>query len=129
MTEHPVDRWLQVAKARDGRALASLLADEVVFHSPVVHTPQRGRAVTMQYLGAALQVFGNPSFAYVRQLRGERDALLEFTLEIDGIQINGVDLLAWDDAGRLTEFKVMLRPLKAVLLIQQKMAAMMQANQ
>ena len=129
MTEHPVDRWLQIAKNRDLPGLAALLADEVVFHSPVVHTPQRGKAITTQYLAAALQVFGNASFAYVRQVRGERDAVLEFTLECEGVHINGVDLVAWNDEGRITEFKVMLRPLKAMLLMQQKMAAMMQANQ
>ncbi len=128
MTEHPVERWLQIAKTRDLHGLAALLDDAVVFHSPVVHTPQRGKALTLQYLGAALQVFGHASFAYVRQVRGERDAVLEFTLEIDAVHINGVDLLRWNDAGRITEFKVMLRPLKAMLLIQQKMAAMMQAT-
>ena len=125
---HPLARWLRIAKARDVRGLDTLLADEVVFHSPVVHTPQRGKAVTTLYLGAALQVFGNESFRYVREVRGAQDAVLEFELEIDGIHINGVDMLAWNDAGRIVDFKVMLRPLKALHLIQQKMAAMMQAR-
>ena len=125
---HPLERWLRIAKARDMRGLDTLLADEVVFHSPVVHSPQRGKAVTTLYLGAALQVFGNESFRYVREVRGAQDAVLEFELEIDGIHINGVDMLAWNDAGRIVDFKVMLRPLKALHLIQQKMAAMMQAR-
>jgi hypothetical protein len=124
----PVAHWLRIAHERDAGGLAALLADDVVFHSPVVHTPQRGKAVTTLYLSAALQVFGNPSFRYVREVRGERDAVLEFELEVDGIHINGVDLLRWDDAGRVIDFKVMLRPLKAVHLIQQKMAALLEGH-
>jgi hypothetical protein len=124
----PVACWLRIAHDRDASGLADLLAEDVVFHSPVVHTPQRGKAVTTLYLTAALQVFGNPSFCYVREVRGERDAVLEFDLEIDGIRVNGVDLLRWDDAGRVIDFKVMLRPLKAVHLIQQKMAALLEEH-
>ncbi len=118
--------WHRIARERDVGALTQLLADDVVFHSPVVHTPQRGKAVVTQYLAAALRVFGNESFRYVRELRGERDAVLEFELELEGTRINGVDMLRWDDAGRVIEFKVMLRPLKAVNLIHQKMAALLQ---
>ncbi len=79
------------------------------------------------YLAAAFKVFGNESFRYVRELKADRDAILEFELEIDGISINGVDMIKWNDAGEITEFKVMLRPLKAVNLIHEKMAAMLQA--
>ncbi|CAD5373208.1 SnoaL-like domain-containing protein [Rubrivivax sp. A210] len=126
MTTNTVQAWHEVVASRSPAALHALLADDVVFHSPVVHTPQQGRAITHAYLAAALQVFGNESFRYVRQIEGEREAVLEFMLEIDGIAINGVDLLRWDIDGRITEFKVMLRPLKAVNLIHQKMAAMLQ---
>jgi hypothetical protein len=80
------------------------------------------------YLAAAFKVLGNETFRYVRELRSERDAVLEFELEIDGISINGVDMIKWNDAGRVTEFKVMLRPLKAVNLIHEKMGAMLQAQ-
>jgi hypothetical protein len=80
-------------------------------------------------LAAAFQVFGNPTFRYVREVVGEHDAVLEFELEIDGIRINGVDMMRWRDDGRIVDFKVMLRPLKAVNLIHQKMAAMLQAQQ
>lgn len=124
----PVSLWHQALKAKDTRLLDALLADDVVFHSPVVHTPQVGRKITTAYLGAAFFVFANDTFRYVRELRGERDAVLEFMLEIDGIQINGVDMMRWNDEGRLTEFKVMLRPLKAVNLIHQKMAAALQSG-
>jgi SnoaL-like domain len=122
---HPIDAWHAIASGRNPRALAQLLADEVVFHSPVVHTPQRGRAVATQYLSAALMILGNDSFRYVREIRSERDALLEFELELAGVQVNGVDLIRWNDAGLITDFKVMVRPLKAIQAVQQKMAELL----
>jgi hypothetical protein len=126
MIESALAAWHRIVVERNPRGLDALLADEVVFHSPVVHTPQRGKAITAQYLAAALHVFGNPSFRYVREVAAGNDAVLEFELEIDGLQINGVDMIRCNDAGRIVEFKVMLRPLKAVNLIHQKMAAMLQ---
>ena len=92
----------------------------------MVHTPQAGKALTRAYLMAAFQVFSNETFRYVREIKGPRDAVLEFQVEINGIQVNGVDMIKWDDEGRIVEFKVMLRPLKAVNLIHQKMGAMLQ---
>lgn len=127
---HPVlDTWHELVQTRNAKGLRDLLADEVVFHSPVVHTPQAGKAVTTQYLAAAFHVFFNASFRYVREVVGPRDAVLEFQVEIDGITVNGVDMIRWNDGGRITDFKVMIRPLKAINLIHQKMAAMLQANQ
>lgn len=126
----PIDTmatWHRLVETHDAAGLDALLADEAVFHSPVVHKPQLGKAITRKYLAAAFQVFFNESFRYVRELKGERDAVLEFTVELDGIAVNGVDMIKWDDEGRITEFKVMLRPLKAVNLIHQKMGAMLQA--
>jgi hypothetical protein len=117
--------WHRILESRDARALDALLADDVVFHSPVVHTPQVGKAITTRYLAAALKVFGNDTFRYVREVVGERDAVLEFMLEIDGISINGVDMIRWNDSGRVTDFKVMLRPQKALHVIQEKMAALL----
>ena len=122
---HPIDAWHALAKARNPCALAALLADDVVFHSPVVHTPQRGRALATQYLSAALMILGNESFRYVREIRGERDAVLEFELELDGVQVNGVDLIRWNEADRIDDFKVMIRPLKAIQAVQQKMAELL----
>jgi hypothetical protein len=121
--------WHELVRTRNARGLNSLLADNVVFHSPVVHTPQVGKAVTLQYLSAAFQVFFDESFRYVRELTGPRDAVLEFQVQIEGISVNGVDMMKWDDEGKIVEFKVLIRPLKAVNLIHQKMAAMLQANQ
>lgn len=128
----PIDTlatWHRLVETRDIAGLDGLLAAGAVFHSPVVHRPQVGKAITHLYLAAAFEVFFNPSFRYVREIAGPRDAVLEFTLELDGIAINGVDMIRWDDEGRIVEFKVMLRPLKAVNLIHEKMAAMLQAMQ
>ena len=127
MSSSPIQLWHTLAKERDADGLDALLADEAVFHSPVVHTPQRGKAITQKYLAAAFQVFFNESFRYVRELTGDHDAMLEFEVVLDGIYVNGVDMIKWNEAGKITEFKVMLRPLKAVHLIHQKMAAMLAA--
>ena len=121
--------WHDLVQTRNVKGLAALLADNCVFHSPVVHTPQVGKAVTLQYLSAAFHVFFNPSFRYVREVAGANDAVLEFQVEIDGISVNGVDMIQWGADGKIVEFKVMIRPLKAINLIHQKMAAMLQANQ
>lgn len=128
MTPDPIATWHQLLKQKDVKGLDTLLADDAVFHSPVVHKPQAGKALTKMYLSAAFYVFGNESFRYVRELKSDRDAVLEFELELDGISINGVDMIKWNDAGQITDFKVMLRPLKAVNLIHEKMAAMLQAK-
>jgi hypothetical protein len=128
MSINPVAVWHRLAKARDVGGLDALLAEDAIFYSPVVHTPQVGKAITTKYLAAAFHVFFNESFRYVRELTGERDAVLEFELELEGIKINGVDMLKWNDAGKVVEFKVMLRPLKAVNLIHQKMGAALEAK-
>ena len=120
--------WHDLVQSRNVKGLDSLLADNAVFYSPVVHTPQVGKAITAKYLSAAFSVFFNETFRYVRELSGPRDAVLEFQVDIDGISVNGVDMLEWDDQGRIVAFKVMIRPLKAINLIHQKMAAMLQAS-
>lgn len=127
MTISTVATWHELVRSRNTNGLDALLADDVVFHSPVVHTPQAGKAITAQYLSAAFHVFFNESFRYVRELTGPNDAALEFQVEIEGIIVNGVDLLKWNAEGELVEFKVFIRPLKAINLIHQKMAAMLQA--
>lgn len=127
MTPPVVTAWHEVVRTHDASRIGPLLADDVVFHSPVVHTPQVGKAVTEMYLTAALEVLFSPDFAYVREVYGERDAVLEFAVEVDGILINGVDLIRWNDADLITDFKVMVRPLKAVNLLHQKMGAMLAA--
>jgi ketosteroid isomerase-like protein len=127
MTNTTVSTWHELVQSRNAKGLNALLADDVVFHSPVVHTPQVGKAVTIEYLAAAFHVFFNESFRYTRELIGSNDAVLEFQVHIDGIDVNGVDMMKWNDEGKIVEFKVMLRPLKAINLIHQKMGAMLQA--
>ena len=105
--------------------MSALLAEDCVFHSPVRHKPQAGKALTQFYLSAAASVLANDSFTYVREVIGPNDAVLEFTTEIDGIVINGVDMIRWNDAGLIVDFKVMLRPLKAIELVKGMMAAML----
>jgi len=122
-----VARWHRIVETKDRSALADILADDAVFHSPVVHTPQRGRELTLMYLSAALAVLGE-RLRYVREIVGETDAVLEFEAELDGIQVNGVDLIRWNEAGRIVDFKVMVRPLKAITLLHQKMAEALQAK-
>ena len=126
MARNALDAWHKLVNNRNVCGLGALLADEVVFHSPIVHTPQVGKAVTQRYLTAAVGVFFNESFRYVRQVTGEREAVLEFMFEIDGIMVNGVDMIKWNGDGQIVELKVMLRPLKGINIIHQKMAAMLQ---
>lgn len=128
MNQHPIATWHELVRTRNAAGLDALLADEAVFLSPVVHTPQRGKALCKGYLAAALQVFGNESFRYVREIVGTTDAMLEFECELDGVLVNGVDIIKWNDAGQIVEFKVMLRPLKAVNVIHERMAAMLAAR-
>jgi hypothetical protein len=125
MIEKTVHIWHQVMKNNDVVGLDALLADNAIFHSPVVHTPQVGKAITKLYLSAAFKVFYNDTFKYVRELMSEKDAILEFEVEIDGIIVNGVDMITCDEEGKIVNFKVMIRPLKAVNLIHQKMGEMM----
>ena len=128
MSSPVIDRWHDLVRSRNARGLPDLIAANATFHSPVVHTPQHGRQLTVMYLSAAFQVFFNDTFRYVRELIGPYDAVLEFETEIDSISVNGVDMIRWNDDQAITDFKVMLRPLKAINLIHQKMDAMLQAH-
>jgi hypothetical protein len=116
MTKGPraIARWHRLVTARSLSDLDDLLAEEVVFQSPAVHTPQVGKAMTKRYLDAALHVLNNDSFHYVGEWHGENSAVLEFQTVIDGIQVNGVDMIHWDSSDRIVLFKVMVRPFKAL---------------
>ena len=126
MTPATIERWHQAVAGRDPQALRQLLAEDVVFVSPVLHTPQRGRAITLAYLQAALQVLNNGSFRYAHQWFGVDSAVLEFDCELDGIGVNGVDIIHWNADGLIDHFKVMVRPLKAVNKVHEAMAAELQ---
>ena len=121
-------RWHEYMEgAGDPALLSDLLADDAVFHSPVVHTPQAGKAVVMAYLVAAAHVLGNDSFHYVRELVDGDEMMLEFVTELDGIRINGVDIIRWNGDGKITDFKVMVRPLKAINKVWEMMGAQLAA--
>ncbi len=111
----------------DPALLAALLAEDAVFHSPVVHTPQIGKPIAMAYLVAASHVLGNETFRYVRELVDGNEMMLEFVTELDGITINGVDIIRWNEEGTISDFKVMVRPLKAINKVWEMMAAQLEA--
>jgi len=121
-------QWHRIAQSRDAAGLDALLADDVAFLSPVVHKPQVGKALTKAYLAAALSVLGNETFRYVGEWTGEKSAVLEFVTTVDGVEINGADFIVWNEAGQITQFKVMIRPLKAINLLHQLMAAKLAAG-
>jgi len=135
-----VEKWYEVMKSNDMDKLDELLAEDVVFYSPVVFTPQKGKDITKMYLMAAGGVFGEgtkketsesnknqSNFRYIKEIIGEKSALLEFESEMEGIYVNGVDLISWNEEGRITEFKVIIRPLQAVNKLHQKMQAMLES--
>jgi hypothetical protein len=123
-----VELWHEISRSRDMDRLKEVLAENCVFMSPVVHTPQKGLELTRAYLTAAFGVF-NDSFRYVKEVVTPQHAVLEFVCDLDGIVINGVDIITFDDAGKIVEFKVMVRPLKAVNLLHAKMKTMLEYSQ
>lgn len=121
-------KWHEfIESGSDPQVLSEILHDDAVFHSPVVHTPQRGKPIVMAYLTAAGATLGNDSFTYVREIDGGQDVMLEFTTDMDGIHVNGVDIIRFDEDGKITDFKVMVRPLKAVQKVWDMMAAQLEA--
>ena len=124
-----LDKWYDYLKSHDRAVLWDLLHPDAVFESPVVHTPQRGRDVTFKYLSSAAKVLGGPGFAYVGEWRSDTGVVLEFENEIDGIKLNGVDIITFGDDARIIHFKVMIRPLKALNLVHRKMGEMLAALQ
>jgi hypothetical protein len=117
-------RWhAYMESGSDPALLSAMLADDAVFHSPVVHTPQVGKAIVTAYLIAASHTLGNDSFHYVRELVDGDEMMLEFVTEMEGITVNGVDIIRWNAEGQITDFKVMVRPLKAINKVWEMMAA------
>jgi len=120
-------RWHAVLEAGSTpESLATIIHKDAVFHSPVVHTPQEGQAIVIAYLSAAGKTLGNDSFRYVREMVDGDSVLLEFVTELDGIHVNGIDLMTFDQDGMITDFKVMVRPLKAVNKVWEMMAAQLE---
>ncbi len=124
-----LQKWHETFNSNDDSSqLADLLADDVVFHSPVVHTPLEGKEITLKYLLSAGVVLNNGNFRYVREVVGQSDAILEFVTELDGIHVNGVDMIRWNDDGKIVDFKVMVRPLKAIQSVHAMMGQQLQAG-
>ena len=122
MIDDVIARWHRFLHGELPGGLDELLADEVVFYSPVVYTPQRGKSVTTQYLEAATRVLGTGgSFRYTKEVLSGDTAVLEFETGVDGTYVNGVDIIRCDDAGRIVEFRVMMRPLQGIQAVHEQM--------
>lgn len=129
---HPIAKWHAYSKTPSPAALNALLHEDVIFHSPVVHTPQRGKESTFAYLWAANETLCNESFEYRREVVDGNHVVMEFQTKMDGIAVNGVDMITFDNDGLIIDFKVMVRPLQAVNKVHQQMGEMlatMKANQ
>ena len=118
----PVAAWHALVESRDPAGLDALLADDCVFRSPAVHTPQQGKALTTAYLTAAMVVLG-PTLRYVREWYAADSAVLEFEAVVDGRTVHGVDMLTWNPAGQLIDFTVMVRPFQGLTKLMEQMAA------
>lgn len=122
--ESGLKNWHRVlAEGNRPEHLAAIIREDAIFHSPVVHTPQQGRAKVVGYLAAAGVVLNTDKFRYVREFSAGNNALLEFVTELDGIHINGVDIITFDDDGMIADFKVLVRPLKAINKVWEMMGA------
>ncbi len=121
-----IAKWYSVAAHNDVAALEQLLADDARFLSPVVFKPQVGKPLVAKYLKAALRVLKNDTFTYRNEWIGEASAVLEFEVLIDGIALNGIDMIAWNGDQKITQFKVMIRPLKAINLIHETMGSVLE---
>jgi SnoaL-like domain len=130
MSEQPpaVRSWHAVVESRDPDLLDSLLADDVVFLSPAVFTPQQGKALTTRYLSGAMAVLG-PSLRYVSEWHDQSSAVLEFEAELDGVYVQGVDMLRWNGAGQLVSFTVMVRPMRGLQKLVELMGRQLAAGQ
>jgi hypothetical protein len=115
-----LQRWHLVVESRDGSQLPGLIAEGAVFRSPAVHTPQEGRDLVAAYLAGAFVVLG-PELTYQDEWLRERDAVLRFTTVVEGLQVEGIDLIRWDDDGQIVDFTVMIRPFKALQAVMARM--------
>lgn len=119
---HGIELWRKFADAHESALLEALLHPDVVFESPVVHTPQRGVDIVTKYLVSAVDVLGGEGFRYLREWRSDRGVVLEFESEIEGVRINGVDIISFtEDERQIIHMKVMIRPLKAIHLVHRMM--------
>ena len=115
-------RWHAVVEHRDAAGLRALVAEDAVFRSPAVHTPQEGRDTVVAYLAAAFPVLG-PSLAYEREWLADDSAVLQFRTTVGGLDVSGVDIITWDESGQIVDFTVMVRPAKALHAVIEHMGA------
>jgi hypothetical protein len=123
----PLLRWHAVVESKDPALLDDLLAEEVVFRSPAVFAPQDGKPLTIMYLNAALNVLG-PTLRYVSQWHDHASAVLEFEADLDGVHVQGVDILRWNPQGKLVSFTVMARPTRGLQKLVELMAVQLVAD-
>ena len=116
-----IQKWHEVLKNDDQGLLENLIADDAIFSSPVVFTPMEGKEITLMYLSAAGKSFNMEKFQYTKEIHDGMNSVLEFETYIDEISVNGVDIIEWNKDGKIANFKVMIRPFKAVQKVQQKM--------
>ena len=116
-----IHRWHEVIESDDLKMLDKIIADDAVFSSPVVFKPMEGKEITMMYLHAAGQSFNMEKFKYTKEIHDDMNSVLEFETYIDDISVNGVDMIEWNEDGKICNFKVMIRPFKAVQKVQEKM--------
>jgi len=126
VTPPVIERWIEIIDTGRTEELRDLLDEDAVFCSPAVFTPQEGRAKAVAYLAAAAKLFADTGFRYVEKWYGEGSAVLEFVAEVDGIHVNGIDMIHWNDDGKITSVKVMLRPLKALQVVIPEMGRLLQ---
>jgi hypothetical protein len=129
VTPPVIERWIEILDTGRTDELRDLLTADAVFRSPAVFTPQEGRDKAVAYLAAAAKLFAGNGFRYVEKWYGEHSAVLEFVAEVDGIHVNGIDMIHWNDDGRITSVKVMLRPLKALQVVIPEMGRLLQQAQ
>jgi hypothetical protein len=125
-TAENLARWHAHLENPNHQTLWDMLHPDCVFESPVVHTPQVGRPIVFKYLASAGNVLGGDGFTYRGEWLNDTSAILEFANTINGIKVNGIDMITWNDAGQITHFKVMVRPLKAINMVHQMMGEMLQ---
>ncbi|HFA48979.1 MAG TPA: nuclear transport factor 2 family protein [Bacteroidetes bacterium] len=123
---NPLPQWQRFTETGGANLLDEILSDEVSFHSPVVWTPQKGKFLTKMYLMAAAHIFKEGGFVYSKKIINGNMACLEFETKIGNVTVNGADIITWDGEGKITEFKVMVRPIKAVNAVWEKMAEMLE---
>ena len=115
-------RWHDVVRRRDAAGLPGLIAEDAVFRSPAVHTPQEGRDVVVGYLTAAFTILG-PGLTYEREWLGDDSAVLQFRTVVGGLDVSGVDIISWDEDGQIVDFTVMVRPAAALTVVIEHMGA------